>query len=100
MSEDSGNNETRTHGSGQAVTVVVSSGSVKWIVVGLIALIGVILLTNKTSTSAELKANQAVKTSEDTATDFAMMQLWAQRATVACEKSGVSMPSIPASLKN
>lgn len=99
MSDKNGDSETTAHGAGQAVTVVVSSGGAKWLVIGLIALVVLLLWTNHTSVSAELKANEAVKASENMQTEQRMTQFWMQRATVACQANGVAIPPIPASLK-
>ena len=93
-----GRNENHTNGSGQSVNVVISSGSVKWLVVAVLAFVALLIFTNRTASQAEMRAGAAQKASEDAATEYRVTQIWLQRASVACEKAGVSIPPIPASL--
>lgn len=100
MGEDLGGNEANSAGSGsQSVNVVISSGSVKWLVIAVLAAMGLLLFTNHTASKAELKSNAAIKASEDLQTEYRQTQFWLQRTTLACQANGVNMPPIPASLK-
>ena len=97
MGDEIGGNEAKTTGSGQSVNVIISSGSVKWLVIAVLAAMGLLLFTNHTASKAELKSNQAVKASEDLATEYRIVQLWAARVVVSCQK-GESAPALPAVL--
>lgn len=97
MTEDLGGNEARTTGAGQSVNVVISSGSVKWLVIAVLAFMALMVLTNRTASKAELKADSAKQSSDSSANEFRMTQYWLQRASLACQ-NGDKLPSIPASL--
>lgn len=94
--EDGAGNEAHTNGAGQSVNVVISEGSVRWLIVAFLIILALLFWTNRVSTSAELKANQAVKTAEDAATELRMAQFWMHSAKLQCEAKGVSMPALPA----
>ncbi len=94
--DDKTGNEAHTNGAGQSVNVVISEGSVRWLIVALLVILAMLFWTNRVSTSAELKSNQAVKTAEDAATELRMAQFWMHSAKLQCETKGVPMPALPA----
>ncbi len=92
-------NETTNSGSGQAVSIVVPEAGIKWVVFALLLLTALLIWTDHQSNQAELRANQAIKSSEDMQTEMRLAQFWIQRTSVACQSHGVDLPPIPASLK-
>ena len=94
-----GINETSNSGSGQAVSVVLPEAGIKWVVFALLILTTLLVWTDHQSNQAELRANQAIKASEDMQTELRLAQFWIQRTSVACQAHGVDVPPIPASLK-
>ena len=92
------NSPGASHGS-SAVNIVISDKYSRWIIAAIVALIITLFMTNRTSVGAELKANQAVKASEDLQTEFRVTQLYLQAAKATCQQSGINLPPIPASMK-
>ncbi len=94
-----GINETTNTGAGQAVTVMFPEAGIKWVVFALLILTALLVWTDHQSNQAELKANAAIKASEDLQTELRLAQFWIQRTSVACQAQGVKLPPVPASLK-
>lgn len=100
MGEDLGGNEANSAGSGsQSVNVVISSGSVKWLVIAVLAAMGLLLFTNHTASKAQMKSEAAAAAAYTASSEYRMAQFWMQSAKVACEAHGVPMPALPASFK-
>lgn len=95
---ENGGNEAKTNGSGQSVIVQIGDKNFRWLIIAVLVFVGIMLFTNRTASQAELKANQAIKTSEDAQTEKRVMTLWLTQASASCEKAGISMPPIPAVL--
>jgi hypothetical protein len=92
--------EANSAGSGaQSVNIVVGNMPIFWLALLFLGLIALMVVTNRASTAAELKANQAIKASEDMQTEYRLTQIWLQRASVSCQSSGINVPAIPAGLK-
>lgn len=93
--DDPGHNETHTSGSGQSVNVVISSGSVKWAVIGLLVFVALLLLTNRTSSQASMKADAAAHAAKEASDELRMAQYWIQQAHASCLAKGVYVPDDP-----
>lgn len=92
--------ESKTEGSGQSVNthIVIGEGGIKWVVIGFLALLLVLIFTTSTALKAEIKANNAIKASEDKQTEYRLIQLWLQEASATCTAAGVNTPAIPAAI--
>lgn len=93
--DDLGGNEAKTTGAGQSVNVVISSGSVKWLVIAVLAAMALLLFTNHTASKAELKSDTAVHASTEAANELRMVQYWIQRADAECAAKGINLPADP-----
>lgn len=87
--------ETHNSGSGQSVSVTISSGSVRWVVVAIIALIALLIWTDRTASKAEFKADAAMKSATDSANELRLAQYWIQQAHAICLTKGVDVPGDP-----
>jgi len=90
-----GINETSNTGSGQAVNVVLPEAGVKWFVFALVILTALLVWTDHQSNQAEIKSNQAIKSSEESANELRMAQYWIQQAHAVCAAKGIDLPSDP-----
>ena len=93
--EDDKGNEAHVHGSGQSVNVVISSGGIKWAVIGLLVFVALLLLTNRTSSQASMKADAAVHAAKEASDELRMAQYWIQQAHASCLAKGVYVPDDP-----
>lgn len=92
-------NDAHTIGAGQSVNVVISGGSVKWLVMALVALLGLMLITQRTASEAKMKSEAAAAAAYTASSEYRMAQFWMQSSKVSCDAHGVNLPPLPAAFK-
>jgi len=85
---------------GQAVNIIIGDRFGKWLLAAIVVLTVLIATMGMMANRAELKANQAIKTSEDSQTENRLTQLWMMKVANYCTKDGTQFPAMPASIRH
>lgn len=90
--------ENHNQGSGQSVNVVISGGSAKWLIIGLLSAFIILFATSALALYATQKAVNSERASLDKQTEYRLIQLWLQEASATCTAAGIKPPAIPAAI--